>query len=296
MFLQILIALAPLSMLTRFSIFGAILLIIVGVFSGIASAIIALIGAISRKGNPPVFITLIVKILSLPFYYFTINMSLLLSLAMLNPFLLLGIPLQIAITLGIMYIYMLGTSLPLIIYAIVFKFKYKSKMTISLGLSIVLLFFLVFDYVGLIIYMVYHRKWFSEHFPPIDEAKRKKTRKTILIVVASVLIIFIVGFTAFRLSSRGSALNLYSNVIATVNDNNLPCVAEFKDDENGYVIYLTHADVTARMKIINCYNRFVDEHPYYSKKMGTVTFVFYKYDESRGLDPVVIVTNGSKIE
>ena len=296
MFLQILIALAPLSMLTRFSIFGTILLIVVGVFSGIASAIIALIGAISKKGSPPVYTTLIVKILSLPFYLFMCNYSLLFSFAMLNPFLALGIPFEIAIFIGIIYVYMLGTSLPLIIYAIVFKFKYKSKVTVSWVLSIIFLFFLVFDYVGAIIYMINQRKWFPEHFPPIDEAKRKKIRKTALIVIASILVIVAVLTTAFRLSSRGSALNLYSNVITTVNDNDLPCVAEFKDDENGYVIYLTQADATARMKIMNCYNRFVDEHPYYSQKMGTVTFVFYKYDESRGIDPVVIVTNGSKIE
>ena len=117
------------------SLIAIILIVCAATVAGIVAAIVSLVGAISLKGNPPVYATLVVKLLSLPFYLVAGAMWLIGAGGMFNPFLMIGIPFELAMAVGCTYVYMIGTSIPLIIYAIVFTRKYKRKLSASLILS-----------------------------------------------------------------------------------------------------------------------------------------------------------------
>lgn len=267
-------------------------LIFLATISGITAGVVSLVGAIKKNGAPPLFTTALVKIFSLPLYLISGALWVLLAMGMYNPFLIWGIPIEIGIGIGCTFIYMIGTSAPLIIYAIVYSIKYKRKPTVSIVLAVLFLFTLVLDYVGLIIYAIFLKKWFVDKYPPLTEEEKKVRNKSLLITFSIAVFVVIVLAICFLTSSTYASNYLLSDIYTNgISGTHPGTFIDNTETINGYeykVTYVTDQDTVN--SVIDSYNTFTENHPSYRKRIGEVTIIFC----SDGEDEIYRISAGNE--
>lgn len=129
-----------------------LMLIMLGVSLGLGliSLIFSIVGSV-RGEAPLTKITVVLKAVMIPFFIINIVLWFFLMSGMMNPFLMLGIPVVAVLGVVLTYIYLLTTSLPDVIYTIAFTIKHKRKPSAKLVAGCVLSFFFVLDIVGSIL-------------------------------------------------------------------------------------------------------------------------------------------------
>ena len=129
-----------------------LVLIMLGVSLGLGliSLIFSIVGSV-RGEAPLTKITVVLKAVMIPFFIINIVLWFFLMSGMMNPFLMLGIPVVAVLGVVLTYIYLLTTSLPDVIYTIAFTIKNKRKPTAKLVAGCVLSFFFVLDIAGSIL-------------------------------------------------------------------------------------------------------------------------------------------------
>ena len=133
-------------------------ILLVTVCIGVAAFILAIIGGAMREARPFIVITIVIKILMIPFFGINLYLWILLMSGMLNPFLFLGIPAMATIGVILTYVYMLMTSMPDIIYMIIFMIKNRKRPNIFIVLGIIAMFFFVLDVVGAVLLNIGYKK------------------------------------------------------------------------------------------------------------------------------------------
>lgn len=138
-----------------------IVLLVVALVMGIFPWVFAIIGAIKNE-NPHTMVTIVVKSMMIPFFCINLLAWVMLVGGLMNPFLLLTIPAVICIGVCMTYVFMLTTSLPEIIYMIIFMIKQKKKPKLFMVIGIVCLFFFVLDIPGSVFIHREYKKITSE--------------------------------------------------------------------------------------------------------------------------------------
>ena len=113
----------------------------------IVAAAFAIINLTADSQNPT-WVTFIIKLVLIPWYGLNFLVCILLVAGFLNPWLMLGIPILIAIEVLITYIYMLCSSLQAVSYAIRQIMCKRLPLTPTLIVGIVFSFIFVLDIVG----------------------------------------------------------------------------------------------------------------------------------------------------
>lgn len=122
-------------------------LLIAALVLDFVSFILAILGS-AKQEDPRTKMSVITKIIMIPFFLINITLWCLLISGMLNPFLLFGIPFIAVLGICLTYIYMFMTSWPDIIYMIIFTLKSKKRPKALIVAGIILEFFFVLDIVG----------------------------------------------------------------------------------------------------------------------------------------------------
>ncbi len=125
-------------------------LIVAPVVLGLVAFILAIIGGVKNEA-PATLITVIVKIVMIPFFIANFVCWLLCICGMMNPFLIWGTPIVGVVGMLITYIYMMVTSWPDIIYTFIFCKKNKRKLKGMMRAGVILEFFFVLDVIGSIL-------------------------------------------------------------------------------------------------------------------------------------------------
>jgi len=128
-------------------------LVLMGVVSPICITNIVMSAVSIFKGEVDLSKTVMrVKLALIPWYITNFIMCVVIVAIMLNPFLLLGIPVVIGIVAGTTYFYMLATSLPDVAYYLNKVFvKKEEKLTAGRVFAVVCLFIFCLDVIGSII-------------------------------------------------------------------------------------------------------------------------------------------------
>ena len=108
-----------------------------------------------------------VKLALIPWYVLNFAMCIIMVALMFNPFLMLGIPVLVAIAMVLTYFFMLGTSLPNVAYYLrkVFVTK-EEKATKARVLTVILHFIFCLDVIGAILFLRQNKK---AEIPQIEE-------------------------------------------------------------------------------------------------------------------------------
>ena len=122
----------------------------------IVNAIFGIIEIFKDSVNP-LKLTLIIKIIQIPWYCINFFIIFLLVAGMLNPFLMLGIPILIAISSFITYVYMVSSSIHSVAYIIHKMIKKEMKVKVLTIFALVFCFIFCLDLVGTIIIYVQDR-------------------------------------------------------------------------------------------------------------------------------------------
>ena len=122
----------------------------VAVVLGLTSFVLAIIGGVKNEG-PSSLITVIVKACMIPFFGINLYCWLLGISGMLNPFLLMGIPIVGFLGICLTYVFMFTTSAPDIVYTIIFCIRNKKRPTALMITGVILEFFFLADLVGAIL-------------------------------------------------------------------------------------------------------------------------------------------------
>ena len=115
-----------------------------------------------------------VKLALIPWYVINFAMCFVIVSISFNPFMMIAIPVVIAITVGITYFFMLATSLPDVGYYLrrVFVTK-EEKITASRVFVVILLFIFCLDVVGGI---VFHRQNVKAELPSLPEGEGSESK------------------------------------------------------------------------------------------------------------------------
>ncbi len=127
-----------------------VVLLVVAIVLGIVPIVFAVIGAV-RNEQPHTMITVVVKTLMVPFFCINCYCWYCLVSGLLNPFLFLTIPGVILIGICVTYAFLLTTSLPDVIYMIIYLIKHKRKPKVLMGLGILFMFGFFIDLVGVVL-------------------------------------------------------------------------------------------------------------------------------------------------
>ena len=140
-----------------------LLLVLLGVALVIdfVSFILAIIGSVKQE-EPKTGMSILIKVLLMPFFILNICLWCMTVLGMLNPFLMFGIPLIICIGCVLTYAYMFMTSWPEIIYMIIYTIKNKRRPKPAMVWGIILEFFFVVDIIGCILIHRAYKKSLEE--------------------------------------------------------------------------------------------------------------------------------------
>lgn len=139
-----------LNSMTEFSVLDLIVpLALLGVSTllGITALVLGITGAVKNEG-PVSYITVVVKALMIPFFVINFLLWILGIGGMLNPFLMLGIPVVAFIGICLTYGYMLVTSLPDIVYTMIFCIRNKRKPSRLMVIGVIFEFIFMLDLVG----------------------------------------------------------------------------------------------------------------------------------------------------
>ncbi len=135
---------------TEFSVLDLIApLALLGVSTllGITVLILAITGAVNNEG-PVSGITIVVKVLMIPFFAVNFLLWFFVIGGMLNPWLVLGIPVAASIGICLTYGYMLITSLPDIVYTMILCSRNKRKPEPLMVVGIIFEFIFMLDLIG----------------------------------------------------------------------------------------------------------------------------------------------------
>ncbi len=139
-----------LSSMTEFSVLDLIVpLALLGVSTllGITALVLGITGAVKNEG-PVSVITVVVKVLMIPFFVVNFLLWFFVIGGMLNPFLMLGIPVAAFIGICLTYGYMLMTSLPDIVYTMIFCIRNKRTAAPLMVIGVIFEFIFMLDLVG----------------------------------------------------------------------------------------------------------------------------------------------------
>ena len=139
-----------LSSTTEFSVLDLIApLALLGVSTllGITALILGIKGAVKNEG-PVSGITVVVKVLMIPFFVVNFLLWFLAIGGMFNPFLMVGIPVVAFIGICLTYGYMLTTSLPDIVYTMIFCIRNQRKPSRLMVIGVIFEFIFMLDLVG----------------------------------------------------------------------------------------------------------------------------------------------------
>lgn len=114
---------------------------------GIVAVVFAILNLTADSQNPA-WVTFIIKLVLIPWYCLNFLVCFLLVTGFLNPFLMIAIPLLIAIEVSITYIYMLCSSLQVVSYTIRQIMCKRIPLTPMLVVGIIFSFIFVLDVVG----------------------------------------------------------------------------------------------------------------------------------------------------
>lgn len=120
---------------------------------GIALAVCSIISIFKGKESPSE-VTMVSKLVLIPWFILNFIFCACLLMGFLNPFFMIAIPFAFAIMVTTTYCYMIATSLPDITWFIRLLIKRKVKISALLIFSIVFLFFFCLDIVGGILFHV----------------------------------------------------------------------------------------------------------------------------------------------
>ena len=130
--------------------FPAIFILLgVSLVLGLAAFILAIIGSVKNEA-PVTIVTVVLKAVMVPFFGINLYLWIMGIIGMLNPFLMLGIPAVGFIGVCLTYVYMLMTSLPEILYTIIFCVKNKKRPVVFMIVGVILEFFFIGDIIGAI--------------------------------------------------------------------------------------------------------------------------------------------------
>ncbi len=135
---------------TEFSVLDFIVplaLLGVSILLGITALVLAITGAVKNEG-PVSVITVVVKVLMIPFFVVNFLLWFLAIGGMFNPFLMVGIPVVAFIGICLTYGYMLTTSLPDIVYTIIFCIRNKRKPSRLMVIGVIFEFIFMLDLLG----------------------------------------------------------------------------------------------------------------------------------------------------
>ena len=131
--------------------FPAIFILLgVSLVMGLSAFIIAIVGAVKNEA-PVTIVTVVVKAVMIPFFGINLYLWIMGISGMLNPFLMLGIPAVGFIGVCLTYVYMLMTSLPDILYTIIFCIKNRKRPSTFMIVGVILEFFFLGDLIGAIL-------------------------------------------------------------------------------------------------------------------------------------------------
>ena len=122
----------------------------VSLVAGLAALILSISGTVKGEG-PLTIITVVAKIIMIPFFCINLYLWIMLVGGMMNPFLLMGIPVVACVGVCLTYVYMLTTSLPDVIFSIWFCLKQKRRPTKLMIIGIICCFIFVADVAGSIL-------------------------------------------------------------------------------------------------------------------------------------------------
>lgn len=114
---------------------------------GIVAAVFAILNLTTDSQNPA-RVTFIIKLVLIPWYALNFLVCFLLVVGFLNPFLMIAIPLLIAIEVSITYIYMLCSSLQAVSYTIRQLIKKRIRVNAAIIVGLIFSFIFVLDIVG----------------------------------------------------------------------------------------------------------------------------------------------------
>lgn len=117
----------------------------------LVNILLAFISAFKSKSNPSK-ITMIIKIILIPWFSFNFVFCVLLTAVFFNPFLFMAIPLAIALMMFVAYVYMIATSAYDIAFFINRLVRKQIKQKAPLIVATVFLFIFCLDIVGSIIF------------------------------------------------------------------------------------------------------------------------------------------------
>lgn len=137
------------------------ILLVVAIVLGIIPFVFAIIGAIKNEA-PMTMVTIVIKSIMIPFFGINLYSWIQLVGGLMNPFLLLTIPAVICIGICATYLFMLTTSLPDIIYMIIFMIKQKKKPKLLMVIGVLCLFIFVLDLPGSVLVHRAYKKITSE--------------------------------------------------------------------------------------------------------------------------------------
>lgn len=130
--------------------FPAIFILLgVSLVLGLAAFVLAIIGSVKNEA-PVTIVTVVLKAVMVPFFGINLYLWIMGISGMLNPFLMLGIPAVGFIGVCLTYVYMLMTSLPEILYTIIFCVKNKKRPVVFMIVGVILEFFFIGDIIGAI--------------------------------------------------------------------------------------------------------------------------------------------------
>ena len=127
-----------------------VILLVVAIVLGIVPFVFAIIGAVKNEKDNTM-VTIVLKTLMIPFFAINFYCWYCLVSGLMNPFLFLTIPGVIIIGVAVTYVFMLTTSLPDIIYMIIFMIKQKKSLKKLMVGGIFLCFCFFLDLVGIVL-------------------------------------------------------------------------------------------------------------------------------------------------
>ena len=140
------------------------LLLGVAIIMGIVPFVLAIFGTI-KKEKDNIMVTVVLKSLMIPFFGINFYCWYCLVSGLMNPFLFLTIPGVVIIGIAVTYVIMLTTSLPDIIYLIIYMIKEKKRPTKLMVGGMFLCFCFFLDLMGIVmIHRSYKEMTASDNF------------------------------------------------------------------------------------------------------------------------------------
>gem|GEM_PF-1957388 len=151
-----------------FTIFFVMMAVMVPIC--VLNAVVSVKSALKGKENPAKS-TMVAKLALIPWYLLNFAICVVFSSIFLNPFMMIAIPLIIALSGAMTYILMLTTSLGDIVYSIHVTAKKTEKISSKMTVAVVFLFIFCLDVLGAIILYRHSKKLSEQADTPVEQAQ-----------------------------------------------------------------------------------------------------------------------------